>query len=184
MHHNRFAYFALDHPVAKGVFETQSPAAQGPGSGERGTHSTMEARLRTPWVPDNSPPREDAGSEAWHFVVMRWDFSHQAMAKRAAKKGGREPSSPFSIMNQAGLDGARIPTFDILLSFKIQKKKIYWLQSYTPTIHQSLCLKSSGEAAGLKWFHSDGLRPLVLTAKACSLPAKCWLTLTQNLSSS
>lgn len=55
---------------------------------------------------------------------MRWDFSHQAMAKRAAKKGGREPSSPFSIMNQAGLDGARIPTFDILLSFKIQKKNL------------------------------------------------------------
>lgn len=61
--------------------------------------------------------------------------------------------------------------FDILLSFKIQKK-IYWLKSYTSTIHQSLCLKSSGEAAGLKWSHSDGLGTPGLDGRSLLLACK------------
>lgn len=63
----------------------------------------------------------DAGSEARHFAMMRWTPVSRPWQRAQPRKGEREPSSPFPIMNWARLDQVKIPTFDILLSLRIQK---------------------------------------------------------------
>lgn len=71
-------------------------------------------------------------------------------------------------MNWAGLHEVRIPKFDILLSLRIQKG--YWLA--WSTVHQTLCLKPSGEAADLQWPSNHGLETLNPDGRSLLLACK------------
>lgn len=58
--------------------------------------------------------------------MMRWTPVAMPWQGDQPRKGEREPSSPFSIMNWDGLDRVRIPKSDILLSFKDSEKFTDW----------------------------------------------------------
>lgn len=75
-------------------------------------------------------------------------------------------------MNWAGLHEVRIPKFDILLSLRIQILASMELQSSMSTVHQTLCLKPSSEAADLQWPSSDGLETLNPDGRSLLLACK------------
>lgn len=121
LHHSRFACAAL-----KRGCEPNSPTAQASGPGEKGTHSIMKVRLTSEFqmiapseqMPEGSShrmwPQQQPVGLMWLAQVesipqmaeakpgsatMRWTPVGKPWYRDKPRKGGRETSSPFPIMN-------------------------------------------------------------------------------------